>query len=151
MAAVKKSIYLTEAAMHVLGDSGHGGPSLSGRVNSVVLRYGEIAREACPALTVEQWCAVCDALNGVYLAADHPDFDPARHIWAEIADADRLEGTGAKWGVDAAALAESVRLMSFAQRVAVLEVVQRFLVEPGGGKDTEAQLRAAGAVITEGA
>ena len=53
-----------------------------------------------------------------------------RMAWAEISDADRLDGLGKKWGIDAEALAQRLRAMSAGAQVAVAEVVQRFWLHP---------------------
>lgn len=94
----------------------------SGRINSIAERYNAIVERHAPELAEAEWCAVCDALNGYWIN----DGMGVRGMWAEIHDSDRLEGLGAKWGVDAIALAERVRDMPFADQVALAEVVERF-------------------------
>jgi hypothetical protein len=49
-----------------------------------------------------------------------------RHLWAEVEDADRLDGLGAKWGIDAHALAARLRDLSPGARMAILDAVERF-------------------------
>lgn len=94
----------------------------SGRLNAVADRYRGIVERHTPEMTTAEWCAVCDALNRCWIT----DRMGVRAMWAEIHDSDRLEGLGAKWGVDALALAERVRDMPIADQVALAEVVERF-------------------------
>lgn len=94
--------------------------SLSGRLSTVAERYAAILDRHRPDLSEAEWNAVRDALNGVWLR----DALSLRSIWAEIADADRLDGLGRKWGIDAQALAVRVRDMDTATLVALVEAVE---------------------------
>ncbi len=121
--AKRASIYLTDGSMSVLGDNLD---SLSGRINSVITRYGEICHRDCPTMAEAEWSAICDTLNGTWINADDTQSDPARFLWAEISDADRLYGLGEKWGIDAQALASRIQSMDYSQQCAIIEVVTRF-------------------------
>ena len=101
----------------------------SGRLNTVAERYTYIVERDCPVLSEAQWCAICDALNGYWLSGGDSGAG-VRLAWAEIEDADRLGGLGARWGVDALALAAWLREATAGQQVAVAEVVQRFWQHP---------------------
>jgi len=121
--ASRTTIYLPDAVEEVLGpDQAEG---RSGRITTILLRYREMVASSTPALTEAEWCAVCDALNGTILDA-RAGADPLRLLWAEIADADRLDGLGAKWGIDAPALVTRLQEMGYPELVAVAEVVARF-------------------------
>lgn len=100
-----------------------------------------IVRDECPAFSVSEWSAICDALHGTRLVAEHTDADPARHLWAELADSPEL---ASKWGIDQAALVERLRGLTYAQRCAVVEVANRFWRAPQTDTPPEA-LGAAGA------
>jgi hypothetical protein len=85
--------------------------------------YDTIARSlATLTFSEAEASAICDALNGTML--DSPD--TYRFAWAEIADADRLNGLGEKWGVDGQALAARVRALHPAELVALVDAVDRF-------------------------
>lgn len=114
------SIYAGEPIQQVL--DGH--ENRSGRLNQVAERYLDIVRRDCPALTEAEWCAVCDALRGYWMEGGGNL--GVRMAWAEVTDADRLDGLGAKWGVDAQALAQHMQCMSAGEQVALAEVVERF-------------------------
>lgn len=86
-----------------------------------------IVREETPALLAAEWCAVCDVLNGTWTIAEHTETDPARHLWAEMADAPEMS---TKWGIDHGMLVAKLRGLTYGQRVAVVEVVGRFWRSP---------------------
>ena len=141
---MKMSIYAGQPIQRAL--EGHN-KNRSGRLNTVAERYAYVVQRDCPALTEAEWCAICDALNGYWL--DGGDSGAGvRLAWAEIEDADRLDGLGAKWDVDANALALRLRDATAGQQVAVAEVVQRFWQRPE--LPTAEALRLAGARITPG-
>lgn len=119
---MKISIYAGAPVQRVL--AGHG-ENRSGRLNTVAERYAYVVERDCPTLSEAQWCAICDALNGYWMDAGDSGAG-VRLAWAEIEDADRLNGLGQKWGVDAHALATLLRDSTAGQQVAVAEIVQRF-------------------------
>jgi hypothetical protein len=93
-----------------------------------IARYHEVVRQSVPALTESEWMACCDALNGVWLC--DPLTGPGT-LWAEIADADVLNGLGVKWGIDAQELARRLRAAPYASALAVIDVVERLWADPG--------------------
>lgn len=121
------SLHIPQIALDAL-DAGPD-ESLAGRITEVALRHRAILADATPTLTLPQWCAVADALNGYWLLCEsaEPTADPARHAWAEIADA---EGLGDKWNIDAQHLAQQLRDMPYAGQAAVCQVVRRFWQHP---------------------
>lgn len=145
--ASRKSIYLSDQTEKILGEPW----SLSGRINSIVIRYGGIIDRDCPEFAEPEWSAMMDVLNGVHMMAEHTDTDPARYIWAEIMDGDRLNGLGEKWEIDAEALARRVRDLPYSGQVCIVEVASRFWQSPRLNElSTLDLLRECGAKITEG-
>ena len=120
--AQKSSVYLADESLAVLRATARDGEdfSLSGRINSIVQRYGEVVARECPEFSLGEWCAICDANNGTILD-DMPS--TTAFMWANVADS---EGIGEKWGIDAEKLVAKMRKLGYAQTVAVAEVVQRF-------------------------
>lgn len=104
------------------GEAGRGGDpeSRSGRVNAVCERYLATVERDMPALGKGEWCLLCDILNGSF--RDRHLIDGLR---LEVADS-MPDGTGKKWNVDVLALARKVDTMTFGQKVAIVEVVDRF-------------------------
>lgn len=99
----------------------------SGRINAICDRYLAIVAKHTPVMTRGEWSAVCDVINGAFLDARGIDL-----CWASVADSGP-DGIGEKWGVDVDALANRIRAMSLAERVAMCECVERFwsmCVEP---------------------
>jgi len=102
--------------------------TLSGRIGSVCERYAAIIAAHRPQLSDAEWNACRDALNGTYLG----DVEMLPTIvWATIDDADRLEGLGAQWGIDAQALAQRIRAMPRAELIALVEAVEQWWTEKG--------------------
>jgi hypothetical protein len=126
------TVHLAEPALQALGQDADLG--LSGRITEVALRFAALIDDGMPAFTAAEWCALCDSLNGYFLIYDHgtgSDMDPARHAWANVADAaDGPDRLGEKWNVDGRALALRMRDMPYLQQVAACEVVRRFWRDP---------------------
>lgn len=147
--AQKASVYLADASLAVL--SAIQGPAeeryaLSGRINTIVGRYGEIVRRSMPELTLGEWCAVCDANNGSMIDVEEFAAISASLLWANVADS---PGIGEKWGVDAKTLVKKLRGLSFAETIAVAEVVQRFWSDCAQ-TDNGAWLEKCGARVAKG-
>lgn len=140
MAARRSTIYIPDEMQAVIGPLGDD-DSLSGRLTTVMLRYGEILSRSCPSMSLAEWSAIMDACNGLYQGSDvgAPAF-----IWAEIADA---EGLREKWGIDQSALSDRLRKLPYPAQVAVSEVVERFWRSKED--DRTERLKRAGAVIVE--
>lgn len=113
----RQGIYLAKETIAIMGDTA--ATSVSGRVNQIIQRYGEIISEVCPALTQGEWCLLFDLLNGTIM--DNP-----RYLWAEVDDSIRMDGLADKWQVDGAALVVKLRGMTPEQGYAILETVARF-------------------------
>jgi hypothetical protein len=121
------------------------GYTASSLVNTVADRYQEMVRRSMPALSEREWMACADALNGVWLSSDAGGASlTLATVWAEIADADRLNGLGEKWGIDAQALARRLREAPYAEVVAVVDVVETLWSRPN--TDWSARLRELGAL-----
>lgn len=121
-AARRQGVYFAKEAMEIIGGTGE---SFSGRVNSIIVRFGAMVAAAMPEFTLGEWCAICDANNGTWTMAEHGDIDPARYLWANVHDSGP-DGIDAKWGIDHRAFAEQLRTLPYASQVAALEVVTRF-------------------------
>lgn len=143
--AKRTSVYISATAERIIGEAPD---SLSGRLNTIVARYGGILAEDCPGLAMAEWSALCDVLNGTWLLAESGGgMDPARYIWADLLDA---EGVGEKLAIDARNLAERIRAMRYAEQVAICEIVTRFWRHPRLNElSTPDLLRDCGAHIQE--
>jgi hypothetical protein len=138
----RATIYLSDAAEAALGPEAE---NLSGRINSMLIRYEGIRADACPTLTEAEWSAIVDVLNGTWLMAEHTDADPARHLWAEMADSPEM---AEKWGIDIEELVITLRNQPYAARIAIVEVATRFWKSPNlNAASTSDLLREAGARI----
>ena len=77
-------------------------------------------------LTEQEASAIADACNGCLLMPGAG----WQVLWAEVYDADRLDGLGAKWGVDANALARRIKDSSLGARYALAVAIARFWRSP---------------------
>lgn len=101
--------------------------SLSQRLSAVADRYRYICEEMCPDLTEAEWNALRDVLNGYWLLGDTRL--GLSGIPLSIEDGDRYDGLGAKWAIDAKALADKVDAMDAGTRIALVEAVERWWAE----------------------
>lgn len=118
------TMYMPDDALAALARRGasstDGLRSMSGGIATAIVRYHAIMARERPRFASQEWCAICDALNGVWLRDDAAG---ASSIWAEVAD---TRGLGQKWGVDQDWLATRLRTMSYARRCSVVDVVEQF-------------------------
>jgi hypothetical protein len=135
--AEKKSVYLADETMKIVGLVPN--DSLSGRINTIVSLYDEIIRRESPEFTLGEWCAVCDANNGVLF----DDSSSRTLMWANVADS---PGIGEKWEIDATKLVGKMRALSFVQSIAMAEICQRFWSDDSR-RDNEKWLIECGAKI----
>ncbi|GEM_PF-2441757 len=137
------TLYLTEKSLETIGPA----ENLSGRVNSIIGHYGRITTESAPALTVIEWHFLCDMLAGTFIEDNTGDY-----LWADIAEAGKLDGLAEKWSVNATEFSERVRAMPHAARCAILDVIAKFWKgahrEYAESKD---RLTAAGAKVADAA
>jgi len=75
---------------------------------------------------------IIDALNGSRL-----DEASYRLLWAEVDDAVRLDGLGAKWGVAGPPLVEKLRALTPGQAMALLDATERFFATDDGSPPDE--------------
>lgn len=143
--AQKSSVYLTDNSLAVLRATAVKDCdfSLSGRINSIVERYGEVVARECPTFALGEWCAICDANNGSILD-DMPQ--TTAFMWANVADSD---GIGEKWEINVNKLVVKMRNLTYAETICVAEVVQRFWSDCSKA-DNAAWLKECGAKIGEG-
>lgn len=112
----------------------------SGRINEVCQRFDSIIVDELSRMTFsrDEWCAICDVLNGTWLADRN-----WQSCWAEMLDSPEMDG---KWGIDHKALGWRLHEMSLAGRAAVADVVERFWASPNLNEVTNDELlREAGA------
>ena len=95
----------------------------------MLVRYREIERQSMPVLSEAEWSLICDALSGIWLAAESARMDPARFLDREISDC-QADGAGEKWRVDVPALVAKMERLPYAARCAVMEVVARYWRSP---------------------
>lgn len=137
--AKKTSIYLTDAAETIIGQT----MNLSGRINTIIARYGHITATAAPALTLNQWLFLCDMLNSTVI-----DENSGQYLWADIAESGKLDGLAEKWELDGEQFSAQVRAMTPASVAQLLDVVSKFWKSPKLNTiDRDDLLRECGAIM----
>lgn len=127
MFARREEIIITEEADAIIGET----EGLSSRINTIILRYGEMIRDACPAFIKIEWFAILEATRGTCIGIDCWGPDQAAIIWAEVADCEDLaEGQG----VDQHSLAERLRGLKPSEKIAIAEVCHKFWSSSKRGK-----------------
>jgi len=109
-----------------LGEDGDEGlRSRSATITYMADRYAEICRRSMPALTLNEWLLICDAMNGT-ASWDHP-LGAATGLAHNVYDACDLNGLGEKWQVeDWQNLAKRLADLPFASQIAVVDAAERF-------------------------
>lgn len=111
---------------------------MSALINRCHDRYRFILRRAVPALTEPEWMLLVDALMGTISEPAELGVAALAH---GVADAIALERLDAKWAVDGAALLATLRALTPAEAVAVLDAAERFWPASGSVDDYRARLR----------
>lgn len=113
--------------------------------------YTTLANDlASVTLSVPEASLIVDACNGVAFV------DPMtiRFLWAEVADAIRLNELDKKWHVDRNTLVRNkLQNLTFGQTTAIVDAAERFwsLVGHGDARDTEELLREVGLIAPSAA
>jgi len=139
------AVGLTDYSKNIFGTVQLDVSGLIERINTICERYADIVSSDYAEFTLEEWCAICDSLNGVIIGSADTDVD----VYDAIMDAEQDRELGRRWDVDAMALATRLTELSSAQFYSALEVVSRFWIHKKNGnwKSYTDLLEAAGAVI----
>lgn len=106
---------------------GHRAPS------AVVDRYRQICARHRPRLSRQEWGLVCDALNGVWLQPAEMACSPSA-IAFEVSDACSLSQRHRAHGIeDPRLLLDRLTALSYAEAVALVDVVETWWADPGRG------------------
>ncbi len=145
----KRATYYSDPVARIIDlDDNELSESWSGRVGFLIGAAHLAADESCPALTVDEWCALADADRGTehnYAHGPEEVVNGMQHNLFDFAD----EGDE-KWNVDCVALARRLRSASFAERLAVYEIVRRFhKTKPLKGESYADRFRRIGARLAD--
>jgi hypothetical protein len=81
-------------------------------------------------MTEREWMAIADALYGLPVSASHRSI--ASGLSRRLVEADAASGIGAKWGVNARALAERLQAASMEEALHLVRIVRDLWRNPGG-------------------
>lgn len=123
----RKSIYIGDALQRLLeahvGDES-GFRSTSGIINAVADRYSEVVRRSMPRFTVNEWCLIWDALNGVWM--QEPASLAVSGVPLNVSDSIQLNRYDKKWEVDGDALMRKISDLPFCGLLAIVDAAERF-------------------------
>jgi hypothetical protein len=127
------SFYLSDDALAVLErrerDREHGGKS--GMLDAILGRYAEICKRELPDLSVPEWKAIFDVLNGCWMV-DRPE-GIHTYLRMEVTDGIGLNELDKKWAINGKALIKKLEALTYAQAVAVWDAAERFWGEVSDG------------------
>lgn len=129
MAAVKKSVRLVDETIELCGVLSRGSEvNYSGSINGMAQRYNVLIKAAMPDLSEGERLAICTAFNG-YALADDVNQDIAGLDW-HISESMQYDGNFndilAHHKIDAEELKAKIRGCNAAQRLAIIDMTQRF-------------------------
>lgn len=142
----KASIYKGDTLLKLEQDLlSHCDDKITRVVNTICDRYSEMIAHYTPALTENEWLALCDVLNG-YMTDDIKQ--AARGLHWSLSDGISMDGLGEKWDIDAT-FCEYIKDAEFAEKIAIIHVCQVFWsLKAGEGEEFRSLLERAGAKIS---
>ncbi|QFU15153.1 hypothetical protein [Microvirga thermotolerans] len=134
-------VFVSEPVQKVLktrtfGDS-------SNRINEICERYLELVRFDMPTLSLNEWVALLDCLNGTLR-----DASTIQCLEHDISDAIALDQLDKCWNIDGDDFCNRLKAMTYGQKTAIVEVVDRYWSAYGGKSvDANEALESIGAKI----
>ena len=115
----RKSIYLPDEIMPIIGASDSGG--FSRRLVGIVRDWDHITKDAMPELPEKEWLYLMDMLNGVVLEGRQALF-----LGSDVIEAGENDRLGSKWGVNPHQFGKKIDALSLASKIAIHDVAYRF-------------------------
>ena len=112
--------------------------SRSETIRDIVKRYVEVCRRHRPDLERKEWYLIVDAFNGTII--DEQFALP--NLAAQIEDAIALDDADKRHAVDGEALLRKLRNLTYAEKLAVVDIVDRFWADVArkGGASTDTKI-----------
>jgi hypothetical protein len=120
------SIYCSREICKVLNTAPLGGDA-SNRIHEICDRYLEIVRQDMPSLSQSEWAALIDCLNSTLR-----NTQTIQHLEYGIRDAVDMDNLADRWCFDGDDLCNRLGAMTYSQKAAIIEAVDRFWSEYGG-------------------
>lgn len=115
------------------------GSNVSGAINTMAQRYGEIVQRTLPQLTTNEWLLLFDTLH----AESSPDYAGVFSIPGLVGFAISHQAAAEKWSVSGPDLLQRLEAMSLCELYAILDAGGRFWLQEGGS-NAERVLRTVG-------
>lgn len=118
----RKLVYPDAQVYWTLGESA---PALNAALETFADIIAHATVDLEPRFSRGEWCYVADMCNGL-ATMGHPLQGVPGMLALQAHDADKLDGYGAKWDVDAAALSEKLAALTADEAAALLFAVRFF-------------------------
>ncbi|WP_134499450.1 hypothetical protein [Microvirga pakistanensis] len=133
--------YPSKAVQDVLSTNPTG--NISDRINDVCEQHQDIVRFYMPSFQVNEWMAMIDCWNSTIRNATL-----VHHLEHSIRDAIDLDDLAGRWNFNGDDLCNRLQVMGVGERIAIIEVVNRYWSAYGGKTvDAVEALQAVGAKI----
>lgn len=119
------------------------GGNVSGAINTLAQRYGEMVERTLPTFTVNEWLLLFDVLS----VASRPDDPGVFGVPGMVRFDISHKGSAEKWGVDGPSLMQRIDALSLCEVYAVLDAAVRFWMQDSmlsGGSNVERVARTVG-------
>lgn len=117
----RTTIYPSPRALESVG---YGSVALNQAIECWGVQIAHTAHDNAELLTRQEWKYLADVNNGTRWMPR--DTSPASGLEAQVLDGDKLDGLGAKWDVDAEALAAKLRPLDYTHAWAVILACEKF-------------------------
>lgn len=135
--AIKTTVYISDEREQAINERHREKPNLSGALGMFIDRYCAIVRAHTPDLTTAEWCCLFDVYCSHMFADDI--LAEARMLPTCVHDSIE-DGTLAKWDLEGDAFLAKLQALAPVERVAVLDMVQRFWARDWQGMDNYGQI-----------
>lgn len=124
----KRSVYFSQPTEDLINISADSPESYSGRVAFLIEAGVKAAIESAPELTVGEWCAIAEAMNGHWPSYEIGTEQVVRGTWHSVYDC--APDCDEKWGISCEALAKHLSGLPFAAQVGAYEIGRAFWKRP---------------------
>jgi hypothetical protein len=138
----RKSIYLPDEIMPIIGASDSGG--FSQRLVGIVRDWENIIHDAMPEMSQKEWLYLMDMLNGVVLEGRQALF-----LGSDIIESGEMDRLDKKWEVNAREFGKRIDALPLASKIAIHDVAYRFWQPHGIVDDYREVLEKCGANIAK--
>lgn len=121
---MNREIFYTDTVEKMINADTLDDESFSTRIDFLVSAAVTILGQSCPLLTVDEWCALADVLNGHYVLCETAIEDRLHSAWVSVYHSG--PECDDKWSINCEAFAKRLEKMPLPEQLAAYEVVRNF-------------------------